>query len=214
MLDPRDDIEAIVLIGSTAFSRTLADWDDFDVRVYTSDPPKAWPYYEILDDAGKHYFLSVFYYHLDRLETPIRSALDQKDVQLLYGKERVLRHVFVDRPRRIEPLPHRIQNFKENYENYFMLLVDLFFILKRYEARGRRDATKPRLCRDAIRTIARHYYEFYGISRPIRDRVRWKRLLAEVIQLLEERKFEDMCRNKMLISRSIRLMKESTECAL
>ena len=54
----------------------------------------------------------------------------------------------------------------------------------------------------------------YGVSRPVPDRIRWRRLLADIIQLLEERKFEDMCRNKNLIGESIRLMKETTGGAL
>jgi hypothetical protein len=175
-----------------------------------SGKPNAGLYYEIINDGGRHYLLGAHYFHLDKLQNPPKNVLQQKDVQILYGEEEALRHLFVKRPRRIEPIPHQIQNFKENYENYFMLLVDLFFILKRYEARGRRDATKPRLCRDAMRTVARHYYEFYGVSRPIRDRVRWRTLLAEIIQFLEERKFEDICRDKKFVRTAIDLMSQYT----
>ncbi len=206
----RRDIEAILLVGSTAFAKNLADWDDFDVQVYTREQPRVREYYEIIEDGGSHYLLGARYFRLDRLNTPPASVLQQKDVQILFGKEEALRHLFANRPRRIEPIPHAIRNFKENYENCFMLLVDLFFILKRYEARGRRDATKPRLCRDAMRTIARHYYGFYGVSRPIPDRVRWRRLLAETIQLLEERKFETICRNRKLVRTAIDLMSQHT----
>jgi hypothetical protein len=179
--------------------------------VYTRDQPKVRHYYELINDGRRHYLLGAHYFRLDMLQTPPTNVLQQKDVQILFGEEEALRHLFVKRPRRIEPIPHQIQNFKENYENYFMLLVDLFFILKRHEARGRRDATKPRLCRDAMRTIARHYYEFYGVSRQIPDRVRWRSLLAEIIQLLEERKFEDMSHNnKEFVRTAIDLMSRYT----
>jgi hypothetical protein len=209
MLESQPDIEAILLVGSTAFTKKLSDWDDFDVQVFTRDQPEDRHYYEIINDGGsRHYLLGAHYFRLDKLHTPLTNVLQQKDVQVLFGKEEALRHLFVERPRRIEPIPHQIQNFKENYENYFMLLVDLFFILKRYEARNRRDATKPRLCRDAMKTIARHYYEFYGVSRPVRDRVRWRTLLAEIIQFLEERRFEDVCRNKDFVRTGIDLMSQ------
>src|SRR5439155_12516712 len=119
-----------------------------------------------------------------------------------------LSHLFVKKPRRIEPIPHQIANFKEQYENYFKLVVDIFFILNRYEARGRREATKPRLARDALRTVARHYYEFYGIDHPIRDRETWRKVLSELLQFLEDQKFEDICQNKKFVRDSIGFMSE------
>ena len=89
--------------------------------------------------------------------------------------------------------------------------MDAFFILNRYEARGRAYAVKPRLARDALRTIARHFYEFYRVDHPIRDRARWRTVLNDVNQLLRERKFEEICQNRKFVAEAIDLMAQYTQ---
>lgn len=196
-------------MGSTAFKSEFMDWDDFDVRVYTRSKPPHESYYEILNDSGKHYLLSAYYYQLDPANHPIRTVSQQRDVQVLFGDDESLRHVFVDRPRRIEPLPHELRGFDASYERYFEILVDVFFILNRYEAKGKANVTKPRVARDGLRTLSRHFYEFYGVNRSIPKGARWKGPLWEVNRLLDERGFASRCQNTRFVKAAIDLMSSS-----
>lgn len=209
LLNQKNEIEAILLMGSTAFKSEFRDWDDFDVQVYTRSKPARGSYYEILNDSGRHYLLSVYYFQLDPANHPVRDVAKQKDVQVLFGRKESLRHILVDRPRRIEPLRHELREFDARYERYFEILVDIFFILNRYEAKGKANATKPRVARDALRTLSRHFFEFYGVSRSIPNRTRWKSLLSEVDRLLDERGFANECQNTEFAETAIDLMMPS-----
>jgi len=209
LLDQVHDIEAILLMGSTAFRSEFSDWDDFDVQVYTRSKPALSSYYEILKDSGKRYLLSVYYIQLDPTNHPVRDVTKQNDVQILFGRKESLRHIYVDRPPRIEPLRHDLPKFGTYYERYFEILVDIFFILNRYEAKGKPNSTKPRVARDGLRTLARHFFEFYGVSRSIPKRVKWRNLLSEVNDLLERRGFASKCRNANFAKTAILLMRSA-----
>ena len=210
VLHSQPDTEAILLIGSTAFKKSYEDWDDFDVQVYTRHKPKHELYYEIIRDGKGRHLLGVRYFALERTKNPAVSVLQQKDVQVLFGSEESLRHIFVWRPRKIEPVPKKLPRFNEFYEVYFTIMVDLFFMLKRYEARGRPGATKARLCRDGVRTFARHFYEFYGVESTVGDRTRWRKVLGNVVRLLDERGFVRLCLNKRFVHEAITLLE--SEC--
>jgi hypothetical protein len=209
LLNPKREIEAILLMGSTAFKSEFKDWDDFDIQVYTRSRPLTASYYEILKDLGKHYLLSAYYFQLDPTKGPIKAVTEQGDVQILFGRKQSLRSIFVERPRRIEPLQHELPRFDTRYERYFEILVDIFFILNRYEALGKANATKPRVARDGLRTLSRHFYEFYGINRSISKGARWRSLLCEVSHLLDERGFASKCQNKKFVEAAIGLMTSS-----
>jgi hypothetical protein len=209
LLNQEGGVEAILLMGSTAFKSEFVDWDDFDVQVYTRSKLRRSSYYEILNDSGRHYLLSVYYYQLDPDNRPMRDVTEQKDVQVLLGRKESLRHIFVDRPRRIEPLPHELPKFDTYYERYFEILVDIYFILSRYEAKGKPNSTKSRVARDGLRTLSRHFFKFYGINRPIPKRVRWRSLMMEVTHLLDERGFADKCKNTEFAETAIQLIRSS-----
>jgi hypothetical protein len=209
LLDQEGEVEAILLMGSTAFKSEFTDWDDFDVQVYTRSKPTRSSYYEILNDSGRHYLLSVYYYQLDPTNHPVRDVTKQNDVQILFGRKESLRHISVDRPQRVEPLRHELREFDTRYERYFEILVDIFFILNRYEAKGKANATKPRVARDALRTLSRHFFEFYGVSRLIPKRTGWKNLLSEVDDLLYERGFASECQNANFAKTAIELMRST-----
>lgn len=206
MLHSQPYIEAILLIGSTAFKKTFDDWDDFDIQVYTRGKPRHGLYYEIIKDGKRRHLLGIRYFALDETQSPAVSVLQQKDVQVLFGSEESLRHIFVWRPRKIEPVPKKLPRFSDFYEVHFTIMVDLFFILKRYEARGRPNTTKARLCRDGVRTFARHFYEFYGVEHAVGDRTRWRKVLADVARVLDERGFERLCLNREFVREAISLM--------
>lgn len=206
LLKQKQEIEAILLMGSTAFKSEFMDWDDFDVRVYTRSKHARGSYYEILNDSRGHYLLSVYYYLLDPNNHPIRDVTRQNDVQILFGRKESLRHIFVDRPRRIEPLRQELPKFDTYYERYFEILVDTFFILNRYEAKGKANATKPRVARGGLRTLSRHFFGFYGVNRSIPKRARWRNLLSEVNSLLDERGFASKCQNAKFAKAAIKLM--------
>lgn len=206
LLNQRSDIEAILLMGSTAFKSEFTNWDDFDIRAYTRRKPSRESYYEILNDSGRHYLLSAYYYRFDPSNYPVRTVSEQEDVQVLFGSKESLRHIFIDRPRRIEPLPHELRGFDAHYERAFEVLVDIFFIMNRYEARGKTNATKPRVARDGLRTLSRHFYEFYGINRSIPKGARWKGLLWGVNRLLDERRFPSRCQNAKFAKAALELM--------
>jgi hypothetical protein len=210
LLDSQPDVEAILLVGSTAFTKRLFDWDDLDVQVYTRGEPGNESYYEILNDGGRHYLLSAYYSKLGKLPTQAKNVLQQRDVQIIFGREESLRRIFVDRPQRTERLPHELGSFKEHHERYFEILVDVFFILNRYEARGKGNTVKPRLARDALRTLARHYYGFYGVNHTITNRGGWRSALHEVNNLLDERRFENLCQNRKFVRTAINLISQHT----
>ena len=110
-----------------------------------------------------------------------------------------LRHIRVDRPRRIEPLPHELRAFDTHHEVAFNVLVDTYFILNRYEAKGRPNATKPRIAREGLRTICRHFYRFYGIDRPVPRRAPWRKVLRDTISLLQAKGYVNVCRNREFV---------------
>ena len=193
-------------MGSTAFRSEFVDWDDFDVQVYTRAKHARSSYYEILNDSGRHYLLSAYYYQLDPANHPVRDVTKQSDVEILFGREKSLRHIFVDRPRRVEPLRHELTKFGTYYERYFEILVDIFFILNRYEARGKANTVKPRVARDGLRTLSRNFFHFYGVSRSIPNRANWRSLLSEVVRLLDERGFARECQNTEFAETAIELM--------
>ena len=200
---------AILLMGSTAFKSRFSDWDDFDLQVYTSRKTPMASYYEIIRDAGKRYLASAYFIRLDPTNNPKRTVLDQADVRILFGSKESLSHIFVDRPRRIEPLPHEYVPFvfASHYETLFNILVDIFFILNRYERRGRRNTIKPRVARDGLRTICRDFYLFYGINRPIPERAQWRTMKQDVVSLLVEKGFAEICRNRKFAEEAIELMR-------
>lgn len=208
LLGQRSDVEAILLMGSTAFKSQFMDWDDFDVRVYTRSKSARSSYYELLTDSGRHYLLSVYYYQLDPSNHPARNVTSQDDVQILFGRKEPLRHIFVDRPRRVEPLPHDLPKFVgTHYERYFEILVDIFFILNRCEMRGKANATKARIAREGLRLLSRCFFEFYGVNRTIPRRKRWRNLMSEVVNLLNERGFTNRCQNKEFVKAAIELIR-------
>jgi hypothetical protein len=184
----------------------LEDWDDFDVQVYTRDKPKLGLYYEILKDGGKHYLLSAFYFRLNRGQSPVKTVLQKRSIRVLYGDEKSLRHIHVERSRRVEPIPHELPRFKEHQDTNIAIFLDMFFILNRAESRKRMGRVKARLARDAVRTFARHFYEFYGIDRQVGDRARWRSVMKDVGRLLQEKKFEELCRNREFASAAIDLI--------
>jgi hypothetical protein len=207
LLNRTSDVEAIVLMGSTAFKPQFTDWDDFDVRVYTRSKSARSSYYELLTDSGRHYLLSAYYYQLDLSNHPARSVTSQDDVQILFGRKESLRHIFVDRPQRMEPLPHDLPKFVDtHYERYFEILVDIFFILNRCEMRGKTNAIKARIAREGLQLLSRCFFEFYAVKRTIPRRERWRNLMFEVIDLLNEREFANRCQNKEFVRAAIELI--------
>jgi len=194
------------LVGSAAVKSKLKDWDDFDLQVYTRTKPEWESHYEILNDSGKHHLVSAYYLQLDPTSNPETTAMEQKDVRVLLGTKESLRHIRVDRPRRIEPLPHELKRFEARHEVFFNILVDIFFILNRYEARGRPSATKPRIARDGLRTICRHFHQFYGVEWPISKKEKWKTVLKNTVSLLQKRGYQDECQNREFVRAAISLM--------
>jgi len=189
----------------------LTDWDDLDVQVYTrSRPgPESQRHYEILNDSGRHYLLAEIFFQLRASDHPKTTAAEQKDVQVLFAKPGALERISFSRPRRIDPLPGELPNFGVYYEEYFGLLVDLFFMMKRYEMRGRPNATKPRLVRDAFRTFHRHFYELYGLESSLSKRARWRRTASEIVDLLGQRGFASRCKDAKFVQGAMDLMAES-----
>jgi hypothetical protein len=116
LLNQKREVEAILLMGSTAFKSEFMDWDDFDVQVYTRSKPARSSYYEVLNDLERHYLLSVYYFQLDPSNHPVRNVTKQNDVQILFGRRESLRHIFVDRPRQVEPLRYELREFDTYYE--------------------------------------------------------------------------------------------------
>ena len=208
LLDSAEDIEVILIVGSTAFKSDsqFQDWDDIDAQVYTRTKPSQNSHYGILIDSNRRILFSAYYSQLNFTNRPQKSVLEQGDVRVLYGKKDALRHIHVDRPRRIEPLPKEIPRFDTHHETLFNILVDTFFILNRYEAKGKPNATKARVARDGLRTIAKHFYRFYGVGKGIPNGVRWRKLLKDVDSLLTERGYASLCRNKNFASRALSLM--------
>lgn len=200
---------AIVLMGSTANAHAFKDWDDFDVHVYTRSKPKAESYYEILTSAGRHLLLSAYFYQLDSKREPGRTVMEQDDVEVLFGDGPSLRHIYIQRPRRVEPLPHELPKFTTHAERFFEILVDIFFILNRYEARGRPTSTKARVARDGLRTICQHFYLLYGVHHPISKRMRWRKMMRDVDSLLAERRFADGCQNREFVRAGIELLRRA-----
>jgi hypothetical protein len=208
LLGSAEDVEAILIVGSTAFNSDsqFKDWDDIDAQVYTRAKPSQDSHYGILTDSKRRILFSAYYSQLNPANCPQRCVLEQKDVRILSGKEEALRHIHVDRPRRVEPLPKEIPRFDAHHETLFNILVDIFFILNRYEAKGKPNATKARVARDGLRTIAKHFYRFYGIDKEIPNGVKWRRLLKDVDSLLTERDYTNLCHDKDFASRALSLM--------
>jgi len=208
LLDSAEDVAAILIVGSTAFKSDsqFKDWDDIDAQVYTRTKPSQNSHYGILVDSKRRVLFSAYYSQLDFNKHPQRSVIEQGDVRVLYGKKEALRHIHVDRPRRIEPLPKEIPRFDTHHETLFNILVDIFFILNRYEARGEPNATKARVARDGLRTIAKHFYRFYGVEKGIPNGIRWRKILRDLNSLLTERGYANLCRNKVFASLALSLM--------
>lgn len=194
------------MVGSTAFRSRFEDWDDFDLQIYTRSKPEWNSHYEILNDSGKHFLISAYYLQINPTVNPKPAVLDQKDVRVLFGSKESLKHIRVDRPRRIEPLPHTIPHFEAYHEVFFNILVDIFFILNRYEAHGRPFATKPRVARDGLRTICRHFYQFYGINQSISENARSRTLIKEMASILREKGYAESCKNNRFAKVAIDLM--------
>ncbi len=197
------------MVGSTAFKSSFDDWDDFDLQIYTRFRPELDNRYEILLDRGKHYLVSAYYMSTDPSSFPEPSALDQADVRVLVGSEESLQHIRVDRPRRVEPLPREIRRFDSHHEVFFNILVDIFFILNRYEARGRPFATKPRVARDGLRTVCRHFYRFYGVDRQVSTHSQWRRIIRDLALVLKEKRYSETCMNKQFARAAMDLMTTS-----
>lgn len=194
------------MVGSTAFKTRLEDWDDFDLQVYTLSKPEWDSHYEILNDSGKRFLVSAYYLQIDPTTNPKPSVLEQRDVRVLFGSKESLEHIRVDRPSRVEPLPRTIPHFETYHEVFFNILVDIFFILRRYEAKGRPFATKPRVAREGLRTICRHFYQLYGLDRPISNHAKSRKLIRETALVLRERGYAESCRNRRFAKAAIDLM--------
>ena len=205
-LPPRQEVKAVLVVGSTAFKSKVRSWDDFDLQVYTRSRPKWESHYEILNEAGSHFLVSAYYMQLDTTNNPKSTVMEQRDVRIILGSKDSLRHIRVDRPRRIEPLPHNLWRFEAHHEVFFNILVDIFFILNRYEAKGKPNATKPRVARDGLRTICRHFFQLYGVNRPVPERERWRRVMRQTVSLLRERSYAKACQNKEFADAAIDLM--------
>ena len=207
-LPPSQEVEAVLVVGSTALKSRVEDWDDFDLQIYTQSKPEWESHYEILNVSGRHYLVSAYYIQLDPTSNPEPTVMEQNDVRILLGSYESLRHIRVDRPSRIEPLPHELRRFERHYEVFFNILVDIFFILNRYEAKGRPYATKPRVARDGLRTISRHFYRFYGVNRgqSIPKNARWKGIMWDTVSLLQERGFASICQNGKFAEAAIDLI--------
>ena len=208
LLHSSNDIVAILLVGSTAFKTDseFKDWDDIDTQVYTRSRPSQNSHYGILNESGRHILFSAYYMQFDPTSRPQKTVIEQKDVRVLYGERKALEHIYVDRPRRIEPLPKEIPKFDSYHEVFFNILVDIFFILNRYEASGRSNSAKARIARDGLRTIAKHFYRFYRIDAGISNGVRWRIMLNGVVTLLARRGYPNLCRNQSFAEAAIRLM--------
>jgi predicted RNA-binding protein associated with RNAse of E/G family len=84
--------------------------------------------------------------------------------------------------------------------------VDIYFILKRYENRGHPYATKPRIARDGLRTICRHFYQSYGIEHHIDQRAGPRRLFSDIGSLLFSKGFAKLCENQKFVREGIELI--------
>ena len=208
LLDSVNDAVAKLVVGSTAFKSDseLENWDDIDTQVYTRGKPQQNSHYGILNDSGKHILFSAYFMRFDPDNAPRKCVTEQKDVRVLYGAKEALKHIYVERPRRIEPLPKEIPKFDRYHEVFFNILVDIFFILNRSEAKGKANLTKARVARDGLRTIAKHFYRFYGVEKEIPSRIRWRKLLSDVNSLLADRDYAKLCRNQAFAETAIRLM--------
>lgn len=182
------------------------NWDDFDLQIYTRSKPEWESHYEILNEAGNHFLVSAYYMQLDPAKNPKPTVMEQKDVRVILGTKESLIHIRVDRPRRIEPLPRDLRHFAEWHEVFFNILVDIFFILNRYEAKGRPNATKPRIARDGLRTICRHFYQFYGIHCPDSSKKPWRTLMQDIVSLLQEKGYAETCLNREFATAAIDLI--------
>lgn len=207
-LRPRGEIEAALLVGSTAFKRELEDWDDFDLQIYTRSRRllNKHSHYEILNLRDRHHLISAYYMPFDPENSPKRTVEEQDDVSVLLGSSESLRQIRVDRPRRIEPLPRELRAFETRSEVAFNILVDIFFILNRYDAKGRPNATKPRVARDGLRTISRHFYRYYGIDWPIPKRARWRKVMRDTVSLLQAKGYASTCQNSEFARAAIGLI--------
>ena len=206
--DSEYGIRAILLMGSTASKTEFSDWDDFDLQVYTDKRPPPFSHYELLRDSNKRFLVSAYFLQFDPANDLKRTVLEQRDVKILFGSKESLRHIFVDRPRRIASIrPEYIPlTFATYYENYFNILVDIFFILNRYERRGKRDATKPRVARDGLRAISSNFHQFYGVNHTIPKGTKWRKMIQDVTSLFVEKRFAEICRNKNFAEAAIELM--------
>ena len=139
-------------------------FDDFDVVVFTKSVPELGTFYKIFNVSEKIFLISIYFEKLEVIAGRSSNVLSQKGLKILYGKRNLLGKIFIEKPKKIEPLPEVLDNFKERHERYFEILVDCVFILKRYEERKRLYCTKPRLARKAIRTIAKHFFEYFGCT--------------------------------------------------
>ena len=193
-------------MGSTANKKALDNWDDFDIRVYTKSKHEAESYYEILVSGNEHFLLSAYFYQLDLKLNPDLTVLEQKDVEVLYGRRENLSHIYVWRPRHVEPLAHDLPKFDIYYERFFEILVDILFILRRYESRGRPNSTKACVARDGLRTICEHFYRFYGVHTTIPKGTRWRTMMNDLGSLLVERNLDDICQNKGFVRAGIELL--------
>lgn len=206
LLGQAPDVRAIILMGSTANKRSFEEWDDFDVQVYTSSTPRDGSYYEILPSGRRRFLLSAYFYQLDLGQEPRRTVVDQDDVEVLFGDKEALRHIYIRRPRRTEPLPHELPRFDLYCERFFEILVDIFFILNRCEAKNQQSPTKARIARDGLRTISQHFYRYYGVDERVSTKARWRTTMRNVSLLLSERRFVDICQNKEFVRAGINLL--------
>lgn len=195
-LENRANVLAVLLTGSAAYRRTIRPYDDFDVVVFTKVPPAQHTYYEIIEQRGKTFLLSIYFARLNDLLPKASSALDQPGVEPLFGRKDTLRCIFLAKPRRTEPLPIRLTDFAKRQDRYLEIFVDCAFILKRSERRRQPQRTKARLARKAMKTIARHFYEHYrsGTGR-VTARSRWKTVARELAYFLSKKDSAGRCGN-------------------
>lgn len=199
-LENRTNVLSILLTGSAAYRRVIHPYDDFDVVVFTKTSPAQDTYYEIVEQGGKTLLLSMYFVQLDGLRPKTPNVLDQRGVEPLFGSKDTLRCIFLEKPRRTEPLPARLPDFGKRRDRYFEIFVDCAFILKRCDRRGSSHRTKPRLARNAIKTISSYFHAYYhsGMG-PVTTRSRWKTVARELACFLSKNDFTRHCGNPKLL---------------
>jgi hypothetical protein len=208
-LEPRHNVLAVLLTGSAAYRRSIHPYDDFDVVVFTKNSPAQHTWYEIVRRLGKTFLLSIYFVPLNDLSPKTPNVLGQAGIEPLFGRKDILRYIFIENPRRTEPLPAKLPDFAKRQDRYLEIFVDCAFILKRYERRGLSNRTKPRLARKAMKNISRHFHEYNrsGMG-PATARARWETVAKELASFLSKKVFSGRCDNPQLLKDFISLTQE------